>query len=187
MHIRQVVIAAHAALPRVHHIGFEEIGDIILTAPAASIEFAGIAAGYAAFLLIWNDVYGDNAGDQILQLTFNSDSGANYDYSQLGFGTATSTTNAANYIRLPSCGFVGDGQLHVNGKLLIFNRASQEKIAFGASVSVQKGGAGIENLTGYHIEAKWRNVADEISTVTITPSVGNFVAGSRVILLGVKT
>lgn len=166
---------------------FEEIAEVSLTAPAASVEVAGIAAGYAAFLLIWSDVYGDNAAAQALYLTFNADGGANYDYSEIAFNAATSTVHAAAFIYIGRCGDTAGVELHDSGFLIIFNRAANEKLTIGTSVEVQEAGGNVEDAIGRHLEGKWRNVAAEISTVTITPSVGNFVAGSRFVLLGVKT
>lgn len=166
---------------------FTEIGDIILGAPAASIEFSGIAAGYAVFLLIWHDVYGDNAAEQQLRLTFNSDGGANYDFIIKDFSGTGTTSNAQTFIHIGNCGDTDGNELHSNGFLLLLNRATSEKVGIGTGVNFKKGGVDVEDLLSYHLENKWRNVADEIDTVTITPSVGNFVAGSRVILLGVRT
>lgn len=180
-------IATHAALPRVHHVGFEEIGDTVLGGPAASIEFSGIASGYATFLLFWHDLYGDNAGNQRMQLTFNSDGGTNYDWSFKGFNSASDTQHAENFIDIGNIGDTASTETHGNGHLYILNRASQEKISFGHTVQIKKAGAGAEDSSGFHVEGKWRNVAAEISTITLTVSVGNFVAGSRLILLGVKT
>lgn len=167
--------------------GFEEIGDTTLTESAASIEFAGIAAGYAAFLLLWHDVYGDNIASQELQLTFNSDGGNNYDYGNEQYSVAQVQLNAQALIRLDYCGDTDGLEYHANGELSILNRASQEKITSLRATRVHKAGADVEDCVAYYGRGKWRNVADEISTITITPSVGNFVAGSRIILLGVKT
>lgn len=164
-----------------------EIGDTILDAPAASVEFAAIPAGYAAFLLLYDNVYGDNAAIQGLSLTFNEDSGNNYDVSRKAFNQATATGGPTSAISLGNCGDTDDRQLHSCGDLLIFNRAAIEKLVRGFVCDTDKGGANVEDSEGYHVESKWRNVADEISTITITPSVGNFVAGSRFILMGVKT
>lgn len=166
---------------------WEEIGDTELLAPAASVSFAGIAAGYAAFLLLWHDVYGDDAVQQAMGLTFNADVGNNYDYSDRPFNSASLMTLAATQIYFAVCGDTPGDEIHDTGYALILNRAANEKLVIGVECRVFKAGANAEKIYGYHIEAKWRNVAAEISTITITPSVGNFVAGSRFILLGVPT
>lgn len=166
---------------------FEEIGDTILGAPAASVEFAGIVAGYAAFLLLWHDVYGDNAGSQNLHLTFNGDGGNNYDLCILDYGTAPTTTHAASHIRIGQVGYTGAEELHDNGKVRIFNRAASEKFVSGRSLRCPEGAGEINDVLPKYIASKWRNVTDEIHTITITAEVGNFVAGSRFVLLGVKT
>lgn len=165
--------------------GLIPLGSILLTAPAASMEFTGIPAGYAAFLLIWDSVYGDDAATQVLYLTFNSDGGGNYDFSIVQFNIATTPINASTFIEIGHFGDTDGNQERDSGKLFITNRATTQKICHGSSVRAYYAGANIEDQLGYHIEGKWRNVADEIDTITLTPSVGNFVAGSRVILMGV--
>ncbi|GAI57104.1 unnamed protein product [marine sediment metagenome] len=84
-------------------------------------------------------------------------------------------------------GNTGTVERHSNGFTLILNRASQEKILIGFLNEVDKAGVAPEESVCHHLFAKWRNVANEISTITITAALGNFVAGSRVILMGVKT
>lgn len=166
---------------------FDEIGDTALAAPAASVSFAGIPAGYAFFLLLMANAYILNAAAQSVNLTFNADGGANYDYSKLMFSAAPATTNNANFI---SIGTIGDTTTHHDkgsGYYFIFNRATYEKHVIGTHMHNHTAGAQINDIWGYHIEAKWRNTADEISTVTITSPAGNFDTGTRFILLGVST
>jgi len=145
-----------------------EIEDIQLDAPAASVSFAGIPAGYAMFLLLWHDVYGDNILQKDLYLRFNGDSGNNYDFSLRPFGTASDTNHALGYIQIASVGDTDGHEIHGTGQLWISNRATHEKVVTGFEYTVHKGGAHVEDVIGRHIEAKWRNVADEISTITIT-------------------
>ena len=182
-------IAAHAAIADAHHSPgkFEEIGDTLLSAPAASIEFSGIAAGYALLLLYWHDIYGDSTDSQDLQLTFNSDTGNNYDYGRNTYGGALVTNHASAHLIVGDFGDTDGEEKHATGFLQVFNRAAQEKTYVGNNLRVIKGGAAAEDVEGFHLGGKWRNTTDEIHTITLTPSAGNFVAGSRVILLGVKT
>ena len=99
------------------------LGDTILTAVAASVSFV-VPTGYDILFLYWHDVYGDNAAATAMRMRLNSDTGNNYDYSEVNFGSASSTTNAGAYILL---GYIGDtdgDQLHQNGIVTIFNRIS---------------------------------------------------------------
>lgn len=166
---------------------FEEIAEVVLTAPAALVEAADIPAGYAAFLLLWHDVYGDNAAVQRLYLTFNGDGGANYDYAINPEDFVSAAENAATYIVIGMCGDTDGVEQHSNGFLNILNRAGQEKICQGTQLYYQKAGGNAEDVVIQEHFGKWRNVADEISTITVTVSVGNFVPPGRWILLGMKT
>jgi len=166
---------------------WEEIADTELTAPAATIDIPNIPAGYAVLLFIYHDVYGDNAGLQSIYMNFNGDGGNNYDYSRQLFGVGTNTTNGGAFILFSYCGNTGVNMNHANGLLHILNRAAHEKVVFGTDVAFLKLGGSAEDVGGAHVEAKWRNVAVEINRITLSLSVGNFVAGSRVILLGVPT
>ena len=182
-------MAAHVALPNAHHVptppgAWTLIEDILLVGPVASVSFVGIAVGYAILWLFWHDVYGDNAANQDLRLTFNGDGGNNYDHSIQAYNSATNTVNGTAFILIGRCGDTDGNEMYSSGKLTILNRATHRKVTRGEDGIEYAAGALINDTTGRHLEGKWRNVADEISIVTITPSVGNFVAGSRFILLG---
>lgn len=183
----EIDAAADIALSKLESRLQEEIADVILTAPAATIELAAIPAGFAHFLLLWDYVYGDNAGNQLLQLTFNGDGAANYDHSRQVEGGAVVIVHASANIVIGLCGGVGVNNIHSHGSLQIFNRATQQKITFGTEIDTYHAGGVLNNLQKRHLIGKWRNVADEIHTITLTPAIGNFVAGSRVVLMGVRT
>ena len=165
----------------------ELIGDQILTGTVASVSFV-VPAGYGILLLEWHDVYGDSIASRDIYLTFNSDTAGNYDDSMELFGTASSTNNAGSEIILGEIGDTDGIQQHSSGFLVIFNRASQEKVVIGTRFRVDKadGSGTIEDVFGYHIEGKWRNTTNSITLLTISASVNSMVVGSRFILLGVK-
>ena len=163
---------------------FTEIGDTTLAAPAASVEFGSIAAGYAVFLLMWHDVYGDSTAIQTLYLRFNSDSGSNYDENFTSYNAGPTTAHTRTYITIGTLGDTDGTERHSNGQIFIFNRASQEGIVMGKSLYVREEN---EDINPARIEGKWRNEVDEIDTITLLPHTGNLVAGSRFILLGIST
>ncbi len=158
------------------------IKDVTLDAAAASVEIT-VPAGYEILFLEWSGVYGDQVATKNIYLRFNGDTGNNYDYSMQPFGTVSSTANAGTVIIGGQFSNTTLGYYN-SAKLLIFNRASQEKVVIGNNVITI---ASAEDLTGWHNEAKWRNTSDEISTILIFASGGNFTAGSRFILRGLRT
>lgn len=155
---------------------FTEIGDTTLGGPAASISFAGIAAGYAFFMVIFSNLYGDGVANQTIQMTFNGDGGNNYDSSPAFHATA--------FIGCNSVGTTGGEQRHLSGVIYINNRASYQKVA---TLLLTAWFGDDNDVTPFNMGGKWRNVADEIATITFTLSAGNFTTGSRIILLGVST
>ncbi len=166
---------------------FTELGDTLLTSPAASVSFNSIAAGYATFLLIWHDVGCSDIANKLMGLTFNDDAAANYDQSRKLFSAATASTLAASNIPLDIIGD-SDGVIYQSdGLVWILNQATHQKLVIGTGTNRETAGANIDKVTANHLESKWRNVAAQISKLTLTPSGGNFTAGSRFILLGVKT
>lgn len=162
------------------------LDDQILTAAASSVDLV-VPSGYDVLLLYWHDVYGDRAGNQELELTFNDDSGNNYDRSIRYFGSASATSNGVAFIPVGVFGDTGDSEYHSNAVFTIFNRASQEKVVIGVECYYDSGGAADEDVTGRHMEAKWRNASVPITKITLSASANNIVANSRFILMGVNT
>ncbi len=164
------------------------IKEVTLDVAAASVEFT-VPSGYEILFLEWHDVYGSSTGNVEFQVTFNGDTGNNYDWAENAFGAASSTTNGAANMLL-AVNMIGDTdglQRHANGTVVIFNRAAQEKVMIGTPVRFDKAGASDEDLVGQHNSSKWRNTSDEISTITLTASGGNITAGSQFILRGLRT
>lgn len=162
------------------------IKEVTLDAPAASVEIT-VPSGYEILFLEWYDVYSDQISGEALYMRLNGDTAGNYDQSRKAFGTASLTSNAANLIPLGDIGDTDGAQKRSNGMLLIFNRASQEKVIIGTDVKFEKGGGGANDLTGTHLEAKWRNTSDAITTILVYASGGNLTAGSKFILRGLRT
>ncbi len=175
------------------HIGTPDrvqlIKDIQLTGNSAA-EAITIPPGFEEILVLWSNIEGDDAGIQALELTLNADTSAHYDDSYIALGTASNTNNAASGITIGTfadasgAGFIDDIS---TGFVTISNRKGQEKVVIGSEVFFDNSAeATADDLAGYHIEGKWRNKEDEISTVTITPTGGNMISGGRITVLGLK-
>lgn len=103
-----------------------------------------------------------------LEMTFNSDTGTNYDYSYLDAGTATSATNQANADLTGSFGTnYGMYVITVN------NESSKEKgfSGYGGDAST------VNNFNG-----RWDNTASTITSVEL--AFTNIDAGSRLEVFG---
>ncbi len=157
------------------------------TGAQSSIIMSPIPAHYGELILIWEDLIVNNAAIQNLQLTMVGGAG-DYDYSNLAFGTASTTQNAANFILLGTCGDVPGVGRKSNGYLRIFNRAAVEKVCIGTEVGTPAAQTTLHDLLGFHIEAKDRTVTAgvEITSLTITPAAGSLMGGGKVYLLGIK-
>lgn len=167
-----------------------KLGDTILTGTTASVSFV-VPLRYDMLLLSWDDVYGDQIADQLIELTLLS-SGSGYDDSYIALGTASNADNNTAGITLGTFGDIdtgpADGEHYFSsGHVIIFNRNGYEKVVIGTEVhySDDTGATAPEDVFGYHIEAKDRDTG-VITAVTLTPSAGNFTQG-RFTLLGIAT
>ena len=141
-----------------------------------------VPSGYEILFLEWHDVYGDQTSVQNLLMTLVSgDNG--YDNSLQTMGAVSSTSNDSNSIQLGSFGDTTGQQRYDSGQVVIFNRASQEKVVLGTE-AFYRGDS--EDSTANHIEGKDRDTTDPITTITITAQTGNMVSG-RIILRGLRT
>ena len=148
-----------------------------VTGTDTSVTLGPVPTGYGELILIWDDVQGDDNTIRNIQMTLVSGAGG-YDYSLQAFGTASSTTNAADFIVI---GITADDDgidAVSSGQVRIFNRSGQEKVVIGTTAYFDNSaGGGADDLVGSHCEGKDRNTSAEISSVTVAPAAGNFDAG----------
>jgi hypothetical protein len=151
------------------------------------VTFSSLGA-YTHLEILWSARGTEVAFSTNMDLTFNGDTGANYD-RQLLSGNATTVAAAeaiaaANAVigAIPAAS--GATDMAGTGVLRIFDYRG---------TTFQKGGISNENLhrgvltTGIftrQFSIGWRNTA-AITSVTITLAAGNFVAGSKFSLYGI--
>ena len=155
-------------------------------ATGASVTLPTIPSGFERLWLFAHDVYGNSTSLRYPQITFNGDTGANYDYSGAAFGSASSTSNAQPNITVGDYSDTNGVKRHLHECLEISNRAGQEKVIIGTVVTHDDGGVSEDDVVGYHIEAKWRNKTDEIATITYTPSASDFAGSGKFYLFGLR-
>jgi hypothetical protein len=164
-----------------------QIFDSTLGVAAASFDVTGISAAYNHLMVVLSGRGDTAAGSTGVTLRVNNDSGANYEnangymngasvYSGAGSGGGTSalvlghmSAASATAGATGSCNFV------------ISNYASPTLWRRWSGTGGADDGTNIwlETFTG-----SWRNAAAAINRLTLTPSAGNFAAGSRLTIYG---
>ena len=154
----------------------------------ASWDLSGIAGTYAS-LLIYVNARGDDAGGGPINLwlRFNADSGANYDWQLLqGNGaTVTSSNNFANLAifsgYLPNATATANKPLVSRIEIPNYSGTVFHKETFAQNSAVT--GTALSTTWTVQIQGVWRSTA-AINQITVLPSIGNFVAGSRLTIYG---
>lgn len=164
-----------------------KLSETILGGTATNFDFNSISGSYRSLRLIVQ-ARGDNASANIYaHLTFNADTGANYDVQ---FVNANDTTVNATAVAAGAQNYA----LYVPGssapsgsaglcEIMIANYAGT---TFHKSYSIVRGvSQGTAAANQYHTTGvgRWRNTA-AITRVTLTIDTGNFIAGSVATLYG---
>lgn len=166
--------------------GMEQIAKVVLGAPAASISFSSIPAGYSSLWLQMIVASATNAAQDAVNIQFNGDSAAHYDQAQvytLSAGAATgSGVNAET-----SIGLICPGATVVSGAGEINMQLSNYAgTAFFKSGTTREGGP---TSAGYAISAtargwQWRSTAAINAILAFLNSGANFVTGCTAVLWG---
>lgn len=160
---------------------YDLLATEILTSTQSSVTFSSIPSGYQ-HLQIRNVASVDGAADGSVRLRLNGDTGNNYSRHFLyGNGSSVGSVAATSVAEMPigavnvsTTGF-GAG---VTDILDAFNTSKYTTIRslYGIKTS--------ESLI-YLASGNWRNTA-AITSLTIFPTSGNFIAGSRFSIYGIK-
>jgi hypothetical protein len=163
------------------------IKTTILTVAAATFEFASIPQTYTDLVLVLDARTSAGAGNAGPSITFNSDTGANYDnlVMYLNSGNANSSVGFGQNAVL--CGNVAQADATANypgiSEYIIHNYAGTVFYKAGNSASgLNWGGtAGTSILEASNFI--WKSTA-AITEITVAAVNGNFIAGSRCSLYG---
>lgn len=166
------------------------IHDKILTASAASIDLPNIPASFAHLELI---VYarGDAGVAAVtVKLQFNGDTGNNYS-AQVFFANGTTITGAEDIgVSSMRVGRVPAGTAIANSfgcasvQIPNYAQATNHKAVTGASASRDSAAAGAMFIE--YDGGVWFGTPTAINRIVVLPSTGNFVAGTRVTLYGLR-
>jgi hypothetical protein len=168
--------------------GIGSIFDTTLGASAANVDVTSISATYAHLLVV---IYarGDNASVNTgIQIRFNGDSAANYDYQLMRAAGATVSNVAEGFGQTSaSMGLCPANTAGANlfGAQVVFiphyAGASNNKVL--VLVSSHKYGTSTTNIIAELDAGFWRSNA-AINRITLLPAAGNFVTGTRVTVYG---
>ena len=164
------------------------ISETVLTGDAATITFASIPATYRHLLIKWYARGDEDATNVEMYLTFNNDTGNNYDYMYYYFTDAGSGDVEAiggAYIVAGKCPTAtAPADVFDGGEILIPGYASAvgEKSLCGHSTlkSADAGG----NYYAFHWAGWWDATVAAITEIDIDAEAGNFIAGSVFSLYG---
>lgn len=167
--------------------GAGSISDTTAGGAVANIDISGIVATYA-HLLVAIYARGDTAAATIASgMRFNGDSAANYDYQALQGSAAVASANETFASTFLSTGFMPANTAGANlfsaNLVFIPNYANATNNKQCISVGGLKVGVASTNLFALTVAGSWRSNA-AINRITILPSAGNLVAGTRVTIYG---
>lgn len=164
-----------------------QIADSLLSGAGASFDFTGIAATYTSLTCI---LYcrGDVAATTTpVLLRFNNDSGTNYDWELLNAAAAAASAGegiGATSVQIADAvGSTGPANAFTSSIITVpqYAGTTGQKCAYsygGDKTTVLSGGTFVRVYSGF-----WRSTL-AISRITLLPTTGNFVAGSRATLYG---
>jgi hypothetical protein len=168
--------------------GLGQIADSTAGGAVASFDFTSIPGTYA-HLLVMCSLRGDTAATSAaVQARFNNDSAANYDDQRLTGSAAVPASAEALAATSATVGICPANTATANyfGGLCAFipkyASTTGNKI-FVAPFAYWIGTSGGNGVVGVG-SGQWRTAGTAITRLTLLPSAGNFVAGSRATLYG---
>lgn len=159
-----------------------------LVGTAASITFSSIPTTFNSLHLTGYFRSDNAATSATMFLRFNGDTGSNYDYQVVQGNAAVASASeglAQTQIGIGhSVGNTGGANLFSGISTAIQGYASSANNKALTSKSSYKGGTSSGSLTVTIWSGFWRSNAP-VTSLTVFPSAGNLVSGSRLVLYGV--
>jgi hypothetical protein len=165
----------------------ELVPPTVLGAPAATIDITGIPATYEDLILVVR-ARSTGAGSDVL-MTFNNDTGTNYAVNR---ERQTSTTATYEHVVNQNNILISHGIVSSTGTAGYFAHMKAEIFSYARATMSRNGqvtASRFENATTLHRSQSvfaWEDLASAINRITLTPSAGNFAAGTVYALYGVS-
>ena len=157
-----------------------------LSAARASVTFSSIPSGYSDLVVVTN-ARGDTASASTpVNIQFNGDTGANYDRIDLQVNSKTNINSVVAQTSM-TIGYAPAASAPANvADTIEAQIASYAGTAFQKavnSVSTLKTGTTTSTINAVKSSGWWRSTAS-VTSITVIPGAGNFVAGSSFSLYG---
>lgn len=154
---------------------YEVISTQTLGSAAASVTFSSIPQMYTDLVLV---LRGTSTVDDTVMMQFNSDTGSNYSWTQLGAdpgsGVFSSRASSVASIRI---GYQNTAQSNHIAQIMNYSNATTHKTNLSRS---NKSADDVRAIVGL-----WRNTA-AITSVTVIQTGGSFSTGFTFSLYGIK-
>jgi hypothetical protein len=159
-----------------------------LTTNSATITFSSLPSTYTDLIIVFNArsaTVGSSTGTDGLELQFNSDTGANYSYTQMygngssGVSSRSTGTTSAAIGNIPiASNTTSPGYEIATGNIMNYANSTTYKTVLG------RGGPSGSYTIGR--VGLWRNTAAITSVTGMINGGGSFLAGSTATLYGIK-
>lgn len=164
--------------------GSVKLDEVITSGSQSSVSFPGISQDYRDLELRITGRGTDGANDVGIELQFNGDSGANYDYQQCFLTSSASYVSQTGQsemrvVQIPA----GGSTANMPGGMTVTISDYSQGVFFKSVFSNGQNWEG-SNLRTMLTSGVWRDT-DPITDILVTLNAGNFVNGSRVSLYGI--
>ena len=166
-------------------ITYEPIATTTLGSAAASITFSSISGSYTDLILVGNGYLATQDG-YAPRITFNSDTGNNYSFTQLGGdGTNASSTRSSNRANIPMAWLSGWDSTSTQlgmfiAQIMNYSNATTYKSVLSRASQPNGTYPAAEAIVGL-----WRSTS-AITSIVIAADIATFATGSTFTLYGIK-
>jgi hypothetical protein len=162
----------------------QKIAQFVAIGGETTYTFSSLPQTYDDLVIIHNARGDTAANDTQLDMRFNGDTGSNYNYQQLfANGTATSAVrnNSSSLLRINQFAAASStANVFTGGVTEVYAYANNVAFKSATGYGGNFDGSNIRSITG---AGQWRNTA-AITSVTVFPGAGAFVAGSVITVYG---
>jgi hypothetical protein len=153
---------------------YEPISTTTLGSAAASVSLTSIPSTYTDLVLV---LQGTSTVDDTIMMQFNSDTGSNYSWTQMGADSIGVFSSRASSVASIRIGYGTTSQGSHIAQIMNYSNATTYKTNLSRSNSAA---AGVRAIVGL-----WRNT-NAITSITVIQTGGSFSTGFTFTLYGIK-
>jgi hypothetical protein len=153
---------------------YEPIATTTLASGTATVTLSAIPATYTDLVLV---IQGASTVDNEVKIRFNSDTGTNYSFTQMGADSSGTFSGRGTSVNRMFIGYASTGQNSHITQIMNYSNATTYKSTLTRS---NKAASDVRAVVGL-----WRNTA-AITSITIIQDAGSFSTGTTFTLYGIK-